>query len=116
MWGRRREPVSATSVTTKHARETPTAALVAYYLITSDNPGGNSYGVRWFTLFTPLLFVFLTDTYETWTSSAARITFWLAFAASILFAQIGALDPWLDPTPYGQGYSWQIVLRAHGWL
>ena len=94
----------------------PTAALVTYYLITSDNPGGNSYGVRWFTLFTPLLFVFLTDTYEAWSSRPMRAAFWLAFAASMLFAQIGALDPWLDPTPYGQGYSWQIVLRAHGWL
>lgn len=94
----------------------PTAVLVAYYLITSDNPGGNSYGVRWFTLFTPLLFVFLADAYATWTSPTARTAFWLALAASIVFAQIGALDPWLDPTPYGEGYSWQIVLRAHGWL
>lgn len=94
----------------------PTTLLVAYYLITSDNPGGNSYGVRWFTLFTPLLFIFLTDTYETWTGRPMRTAFWLAFAASIAFAQIGALDPWLDPTPYGEGYSWQIVLRARGWL
>jgi len=95
---------------------TPTAALVAYYLVTSDNPGGNSYGVRWFTLFTPLLFIFLPDAYATWTSRPIRAAFWLAFAASIVFALIGSLDPWLDPTPYGEGYSWQIVLRAHGWL
>lgn len=94
----------------------PTAVLVAYYLITSDNPGGNSYGVRWFTLFTPLLFIFLPATYETWTNRPTRIAFWLAFAASIALALIGSLDPWLDPTPYGEGYSWQIVLRARGWL
>ena len=36
--------------------------------------------------------------------------------ASIAFALIGSLDPWLDPTPYGTGYSWVIVLRAHKWL
>lgn len=93
----------------------PTATLVGYYLVTSDNPGGNSYGVRWFCLFTPLLFVFLADAYATWRSRPARASFWLAFAASCAFAVIGALDPWLDPTPYGTGYSWQIVLRAHGW-
>lgn len=94
----------------------PTAALVTYYVVTSDNPGGNSYGVRWFTLFTPLLFVFLADAYATWTGRAARAAFWAALAASIALALIGSLDPWLDPTPYGRGYSWQIVLRARGWL
>ncbi len=93
----------------------PTATLVAYYLVTSDNPGGNSYGVRWYCLFIPLLLVFLTDAYATLTGHITRILFWLAFAASVAFALIGALDPWLDPTPYGPGYSWQIVLRAHGW-
>jgi hypothetical protein len=94
----------------------PSALLTAYYLVTSNNPGGNSYGVRWFCLFAPLLFVFLADAYRTLRSGAARAAFWLALVTSLAFAQIGALDPWLDPTPYGHGYSWMIVLRAHGWL
>ena len=94
----------------------PSLVLTTYYLVTSDNPGGNSYGVRWFCLFIPLLFVFLPDAYATLRSRAARAGFWLALAASVAFAQIGARDPWLDPTPYGSGYSWVLVLRAHGWL
>ncbi len=94
----------------------PTTTLVAYYLVTSNNPGGNSYGVRWFCLFIPLLFVFLADGYALLRSRLARAAFWLAFAASLPFAMIGALDPWLDPTPWGTGYAWLIVLRAHGWL
>jgi len=94
----------------------PTAVLVAYYLLTSTDPGGNSYGVRWFCLFIPLLFVFLADAYSVLPGRFARGAFWVAFAASIPLALIGALDPWLDPTPYGTGYSWVLVLRAHGWL
>ncbi|MCC6764475.1 MAG: hypothetical protein IT293_07400 [Deltaproteobacteria bacterium] len=93
----------------------PTVALVAYYLLTSDSPGGNSYGVRWFCLFIPLLLVFLADAYATFRSRAGRIAFWLALAASVPLAMIGALDPWLDPTPWGTGYAWVVVLRAHGW-
>jgi hypothetical protein len=95
---------------------TPTAVLVSYYLLTSTDPGGNSYGVRWFCLFIPLLFVFLADAYRTLQSRVARTAFWIAFAVSIPLALIGSLDPWLDPTPYGSGYSWLVVLRAHKWL
>ncbi len=94
----------------------PTVALTGYYLLTSTNPGGNSYGVRWFCLFIPLLFVFLADAYRTLRSRLARGAFWLAFAVSIPLALIGSLDPWLDPTPHGNGYAWIVVLRAHGWL
>lgn len=94
----------------------PTAILTGYYLITSDNPGGNAYGVRWFCLFTPLLFVFLADAYTLLHSGIGRALFWLAFLASAAFAMIGALDPWLDPTPWGAGYAWVVVLRARGWL
>jgi hypothetical protein len=94
----------------------PTAVLVAYYLLTSTDPGGNSYGVRWFCLFIPLLSVFLADAYGTQRSVVTRGAFWIAFALSIPLALIGSLDPWLDPTPYGAGYSWVAVLRAHKWL
>jgi hypothetical protein len=94
----------------------PTLGLVLYYLVTSTNPGGNSYGVRWYCLFIPLLFVFLPDAYRTLRGGATRAAFWVAYVASLLLAFIGTLDPWLDPTPYGTGYSWVIVLRAHGWL
>ncbi|MEB2285046.1 MAG: hypothetical protein B6D46_09910 [Polyangiaceae bacterium UTPRO1] len=93
----------------------PTTALTAYYLATSDNPGGNSYGVRWFCLFIPLLYVFFADAYATLRSRAGRTAFWIAYAVSFPLAMIGARDPWLDPTPWGTGYAWIVVLRAHGW-
>ncbi len=91
-----------------------TAVLVLYYLLSSDNPGGNSYGVRWYCLFIPLCFVFLADAYALLATRVARVGFWIAYALSFPLAWIGALDPWLDPTPYGHGFSWVIVLRAHG--
>jgi len=94
----------------------PTVLLVLFYLLTSTDPGGNSYGVRWYCLFMPLGFVFLFDTHRKLRSRMARAAFWTAYALSFPLAWIGALDPWLDPTPYGTGFSWAIVLRAHGWL
>jgi hypothetical protein len=94
----------------------PSLVLTSYYLLTSTDPGGNSYGVRWFCLFIPLLYVFLADAYGTFRHAWARAVFWAAYALSFPLALIGALDPWLDPTPWGTGYSWVIVLRAHGWL
>lgn len=94
----------------------PTLVLVLYYLATSTNPGGNSYGVRWYCLFIPLLFVFLTDAYRTLRGPKMRAAFWLSYVLSFPPALIGSLDPWLDPTPYGTGFSWMLVLRAHGWL
>jgi hypothetical protein len=93
-----------------------TVLLVLFYLLTSTDPGGNSYGVRWYCLFMPLGFVFLWDTQRKLRRRAARVAFWVAFALSFPLAWIGALDPWLDPTPYGSGFSWAVVLRAHGWL
>ena len=94
----------------------PTIVLMTYYFVTSDNPGGNSYGVRWYCLFIPLLFVFLADAHATFRGRASRAAFWLAFALSFPLAIIGSLAPWLDPTPYGTGFSWVIVLRSKGWL
>ena len=94
----------------------PTVVLVLYYLLTSTDPGGYSYGVRWYCLFIPLLCVFLADAYRTLLGRATRVAFWVAYAVSFPLALIGALDPWLDPTPYGTGFSWVLVLRAHGWL
>lgn len=92
----------------------PTLVLVTYYLLTSTDPGGNAYGVRWFCLFMPILYVFMADGYAELRSLAARVLFWVAYALSFPLAWIGAWDPWLDPTPYGTSFSWVIVLRAHG--
>jgi hypothetical protein len=94
----------------------PTAVLMSYYLLTSSNPGGNAYGVRWFCLFIPLMYVFLPDAYAALHGRATRALFWTAYAVSIPLALIGSLNPWLDPTRYGTGFSWQLVLRAQGWL
>jgi hypothetical protein len=94
----------------------PTVALVLFYLLTSRDPGGNSYGVRWYCLFMPLLYVFLADAYQSFRRPATRVAFWIAYALSFPLALIGAIDPWLDPTPYGPGFSWVLVLRSRGWL
>ena len=61
----------------------PTAVLVSYYLLTSSNPGGNAYGVRWFCLFSPLMYVFLPDAYAALHGRATRALFWTAYAVSI---------------------------------
>ena len=94
----------------------PTCVLVAYYLLTSTDAGGNAYGVRWFCLFIPLAYVFMPHAYGRLDRRWSRALFWIAYAASIPLALIGALDPWLDPTPYGTGPSWVLVLRSRGWL
>jgi hypothetical protein len=94
----------------------PTVLLVVFYLLTSTDPGGNSYGVRWYCLFMPLGFIFLFDAYRVLRTRPARAAFWIALALSFPLALIGTLAPWLDPTPYGTGFSWQLVLRSRGWL
>jgi len=94
----------------------PTLVLTVYYLITSSDPGGNAYGVRWFCLFLPMLYVFLADAYALLHGRVLRSVFWVAYALSIPLALIGAIDPWLDPTNWGTGPAWVIVLRAHRWL
>jgi hypothetical protein len=94
----------------------PTLGVIAYYLVTSTEAGGNAYGVRWFCLFIPLFYVFLVDAYRTIGSAVGRALFWTAYAVSIPLALVGAIDPWLDPTPYGTGFAWVLVLRSRGWL
>jgi len=94
----------------------PTLALVAYYLLTSTDPGGNSYGVRWYCLFIPMTYVFLADGYRALRFGVVRALFWAAYITSFPLAWIGALDPWLDPTRWGTGPSWVLVLRSRGWL
>ncbi|TMA77202.1 MAG: hypothetical protein E6J72_16310 [Deltaproteobacteria bacterium] len=118
VWGVGRVAVSPTHPHRVEARLAlvPTIVLVAYYLVTSSDPGGNAYGVRWFCLFIPMLYVFLADTYALLRRRFTRTLFWVAYALSIPLALVGAMDPWLDPTRWGTGFAWVIVLRAHGWL
>ena len=118
VWGIARIALSATHPHRDEARLAlvPTIVLVAYYLVTSSDPGGNAYGVRWFCLFLPMFYVFLTDAYALLRRRVTRVLFWVAYALSIPLALIGAMDPWLDPTRWGSGFAWVIVLRAHGWL
>ena len=63
-----------------------------------------------------MLYVFLADTYALLRRRFTRTLFWVAYALSIPLALVGAMDPWLDPTRWGTGFAWVIVLRAHGWL
>jgi len=119
VWGMLRIATSTTSQ--PHRAEAvvalvPTLLLVGYYLLTSNDPGGNAYGVRWFCLFIPMLYVFLADAYRIHRRPSVRALFWTAYALSFPLALIGAIDPWLDPTPYGAGFSWWLVLRSRGWL
>ena len=82
----------------------PSVILTTYYLVTSNNPGGNSYGVRWFCLFIPLLFVFLADAHATPPEAPRRgAAFWLAFAVSFASRSSARLDPWLDPDALRHG-------------
>jgi hypothetical protein len=117
-WGVSRVALSPTHPHHVEARLalTPTVVLATYYLATSSDPGGNAYGVRWFCLFMPMLYVFLADAYATLRGRATRALFWAAYAVSIPLALIGAMDPWLDPTGWGTGPAWVLVLRAHHWL
>ena len=62
----------------------PTAVLVVYYLVTSDNPGGNSYGVRWYCLFIPLLLRLPRRRVRDAHDAASRAPrFWIAYALSV---------------------------------
>jgi hypothetical protein len=87
-----------------------TSSLFAlYFILSTDNFGGAAYGPRWYTVFIPLLFLFVAARWGDRifpTSGAAKSVFWtqrllcVALAAiSFANAYQGALNPWRTATP-----------------
>ncbi len=83
-----------------------TASLFAlYFILFTDNFGGAACGPRWYTVFTPLVFLFVATT---WTSpnrfdrpgAWAGLTLFLALAGlSFANSYQGALNPWRAIAP-----------------
>jgi hypothetical protein len=83
-----------------------TAGLFAlYFILFTDNFGGAAYGPRWYTVFTPLVFLFVA---ARWRSpnrfdepgAWVRLTLFLALAAlSFANSYQGALNPWRAIAP-----------------
>jgi hypothetical protein len=67
--------------------------LVAYYVLTTNNYGGECYSIRWLVPLLPLLMFFLHPYFERYHKAPAA---WFAvlLCLSIAIAFIGAFDPW----------------------
>ena len=66
------------------------AGIVTFYIVSSRNFGGSSFGMRWFTVFAPALWL-LPALAGRWPGRA-----WLTTLAlpSLAFALLGAVQPW----------------------
>jgi len=76
-----------------------TGSLFAlYFILSTDNFGGAAYGPRWYTVFIPLLFLFVA---ANWTvrTKARWILFLALVAISFVNSYQGALNPWRTATP-----------------
>jgi len=83
-----------------------TSGLFAlYFILFTDNFGGAAYGPRWYTVFTPLLFLFIAAKWRNqvfrkkpafWTR---RLLFLALAAISFVNSYQGALNPWRTATP-----------------
>lgn len=76
--------------------------LITYYLLTTNNYSGYSYGIRWFTAIIPLLMFFTYSFFENLTTTKRRL-YTILFLISIMFSIIGIIDPWskwtIHPVP-----------------
>lgn len=79
--------------------------FVLYFILSTDNFGGAAYGPRWYTVFIPLLFVFVAARWRT-PAVSGKLALWgrrLLFVAlasvSLVNSYQGALDPWRKATP-----------------
>lgn len=72
-----------------------TVGIVLFYALTSRNLGGQCFGIRWFALFLPALGFGLLKT-AVWirNSVGLRALFLVLLLPSLLFAGIGAMQPW----------------------
>ena len=78
-----------------------TAVLLAFYLVKSDNYGGNSCGARWLQWLTPLLLVSTLPAVDR--LLASRPGRWLVMALlaiSVMSATAGSGNPWRRPWLY----------------
>ncbi len=75
------------------------AAFALYFILFTDNFGGAAFGPRWYTVFIPLLFIFVAGQ---WTAmhSRARTALFVALAALSFANNLqGALNPWRAGLP-----------------
>jgi hypothetical protein len=77
------------------------AAFVGYYAFYSTNWSGCSFSIRWFVAFIPILWFFATPLFAE-SSKRTRIALGSVFAASIVIAVIGYVNPW--------GCGWPVLI------
>jgi hypothetical protein len=77
------------------------AILVLYYLLFTNNYGGDSYSVRWFVPLLPLLLFFLYPYLDSYGPARAR-AFRALLAVSVLIASVGLVNPWSHLNYYGK--------------
>lgn len=71
--------------------------ILAYFIFTTTNYGGLSYGMRWFIIFTPLLFFFTGFVFKKSLSRGVLYSFLVLGLYSFLVALIGLVEPWSYP-------------------
>jgi hypothetical protein len=74
-------------------------AFALYFILFTDNFGGAAYGPRWYTVFVPLLFVFVAGQWRAMCSRAGVILFVVLAALSCANSFQGALNPWRAGLP-----------------
>jgi hypothetical protein len=74
-------------------------AFALYFILFTDNFGGAAYGPRWYTVFVPLLFVFVAGQWRAMRTPARTALFVALAALSFANSFQGALNPWREATP-----------------
>ncbi|MBT4002451.1 MAG: hypothetical protein HOF10_03935 [Chloroflexi bacterium] len=67
-----------------------TLIVTLFYLLSSTNYSGNSYSIRWFVPFLPMLFIFLYPIFD----DSKKILFYRLLILSILISAVGTFAPW----------------------
>jgi hypothetical protein len=83
------------------------AALVTYIVLGTNNYGGGHYGMRWFLMAVPLLFLLLVPVLERWHGPTAWIGLPLLILPGLYTAQIY----W-----FGKPTVYELLMMRHGWL
>ena len=68
--------------------------IVVFYVLTSRNYGGSAFGVRWFTVFAPLLVLFPAAWQGGRDAPALRTVLGVLGTWSVATAAVGAVQPW----------------------